>query len=402
MKSLNKFLFTKEDMPVTERIGGYFFWFAFLFEITYMIFKRIGYNLPLETYWLRAVTFCFGIKVLFTRYTGKEWLFIIAGGLLGIVAYVYSGQDIIFRVYAMVAASKNISKRSAVKSLLISLGISYFVIVVRGFMGIGGPILDVRDYGRGEVETRYSLGFSHANGLHMSIWTLLALGLYLYDAKLKTWAYACLVLLDLILFYFTRSRTGFLIILFMVAAAFWAKYVQKKRSWLVLGGGIGMMVLVLSLSYVAQKYEIGVRFPQIMVPLNNMLTNRFQLAHEQASIIWYYYTPIRLFMPKGIPVNSIDMGYISCFYAYGIVYGVLLVGALLMLLIKAWRQDQRMELVLVLCMILYYFIEATQTSTPYVTQNFAWLLLIDTWYNRKSGQKEFYLQEIPKGIRIRR
>ncbi len=399
MKNLNKFLFTKEDMSVTERIGGYFFWFAFLFEIIYMIFKRIGYDLPLETYWLRALTFCFGIKVLFTRYTRKEWLFVVAGGLLGIVAYAYSGQDIIFRVYAMVAASKNISKRSAVKGLLISLGISYTIVVVRGVMGIGGPIVDVRDYGRGEIETRYSLGFSHANGLHMSIWTLLALGLYLYDSKMKAWGYAAVVLFDLLLFYFTRSRTGFLIILFMAVAAFWTKYVQKKKSWFTLAGGVSLLTVVLGLSYVAQKYEIGVRFPKIMIPLNNMLTNRFQLAHEQASIIWYYYTPIRLFMPKGIPVDSIDMGYVSCFYAYGIVYGVMLVCALLMLFIRAWKQNQRMEMVLVLCIILYYFIEATQTSTLYVTQNFVWLLLMDSWYNRKSNQEEFYLQELPKGIR---
>ena len=47
-------------------------------------------------------------------------------------------------------------------------------------LGVGGMVVDVRDYGRGGVENRFCLGFSHANNLHGTLWYVMALLLYLF------------------------------------------------------------------------------------------------------------------------------------------------------------------------------------------------------------------------------
>lgn len=374
MKLLNRVLFSEEDMSTMEKIGGYLFWLAFFFEIIYLIFKRIDYDLPLETYWLRAMTVCFGIKVLCTKYTKKEWVIIIAGGLLGIVAYYFSGRDILFRMYAMVVASKGISRDTALKTLYISLLFSFGLCIVRGIMGIGYPIVDVRDYGRGGVEARYNFGFSHANMCHYSFWVVIAVGTLLLKEKVKWWYLVIAEVLNVLLYLFTISRTGFLVSSFFIIMVLVGMGVKEK--WfdnLVLFGGVSTQIVVCVISWLAAKYGIGGNFNNLLLLLNKLLTGRVAVAGW--TCVDYQ---LRLFSNQNLPY--VDMGYVKMAFNDGLICCFLYILLTMLLLVRCWQNHRRNEAIFLITLILYNFIESVQASNIYSTQSFLMILLVDTWY----------------------
>lgn len=376
MKLLNRVLFSKEDMSTLEKIGGYLFWLAFFFEIIYLIFKRIDYDLSLETYWLRAMTVCFGIKVLCTKYTKKEWVIIIAGGILGIVAYYFSGRDILFRMYAMVVASKGISRDTALKTLYISLLFSYVLFIVRGIMGIGYPIVDVRDYGRGGVEARYNFGFSHANMCHYSFWVVIAVGTLLLKEKMKWWYLVIAEVLNLVLYQFTISRTGFLVSSFFIIMVLVGMVVKEK--WfdnLVLFGGVSTQIVVCVISWLAAKYGTWGKYQGLLTLVNRLLTRRVEMAGWMTSEY-----QLSLFSDQSVNLQYVDMGYVKLAFDYGLVYYSLYILLTILLLIKCYREQRRSESIFLITLILYNFIESVQASNIYCTQSFLIILLVDTWY----------------------
>ena len=396
MTKLTKFLFSDENITLLEMIGGYFFWIGFYFEIIYLVFRRCGMDLPLETYWLRGVALCFCIKILFTKYTCSEWVFIVGLCFTGIVGYFMSGMDVFFRTTVFVLSSKGINRRSAVKSLWITLIISAILYIVRGFWGIGGPIVDIRDYGRGAIETRYCLGFSHPNGLHYSMFAIMALGLWLYQRQFSWKWYLVLIGLNTILFYLTKSRTGSIVAYFMLISCLLFKYCNYLRecTW---SYSIGYLLIagVCMLSGIAVSIHAEWGLFPMLVKVNRMLTGRLGYAYESL-----HNQKISLFSMQGLDFSYVDMGLLNQIYTFGLLYSILFVMAEIGLLYKNGKEKQYVEYFLICSIIIYMGIESIQTSSLYPTQIFIWILLINQWNKlfRVSNKRTFYLLPVFKKI----
>ena len=374
-----------------NKIGEYAFWIGFLFEIIYLVFRRLGYDLPFETYWLRAVTFCYCVKIVSTQHTRVEWGVIVSLGVIGFIGYYLSGMDVFFRTAMFVTSSKGIERRKAVLALWITLLISDGLYILRGALGTGGPWVDIRDYGRGAIETRYCFGFSHPNGLHYSMFALMTLAIWLFRDKLTWKHYTAFFIGNTILFYLTRSRTGAIVAYFVIFACWAFQYCATIREsrwayWL----GYVALAFVGILTMVAVRFD---RFEQssIWAKVNNLMTGRLRLAYET---VWDKLPT--LFSYKGADYTYADMGLVNQVYTLGIVYSLFFAGAILWLLHLAGKRRDYIEYVFVVALVLYMGIEAIQTSSIYPSQSFVWLLMLNQWYLpiKKSGKKEYYLEKL--------
>lgn len=385
MKKINYFLFSKDEMNTRELFGGYLFWFAFLFEVICMVFKRLDYDLPQENYWLCVLAVCYGIKILCTKYSQKEWMIIAAFGLLSVVAFGISRQELIARVSLFILASKGIRKRSAIMIVYFSWLLSYVICIWQGCFGLV-PFVITDDYGRGGIEKRYTFGFSHANMAHYSFWTAFSIACLLWDKLHRWWFYFAVATANVVLVYFTRSRTGFLITMLTIMGALLVHYLKQDvcKEFILRLGYLLLAGLLLICAIAIFDGENG-KFAVVMTPLNNLLNMRIWqagLLGQRASL--YLFSPCTGVSDDFLTLNELvgmtDIGYIRTIYAYGVVYGILICLALLRILHLSIYSRYYYQGIFIMALMLYCFIESVQTDCIYTTQCLTWLLLLDCWY----------------------
>lgn len=354
-----------------EKIAEAIFWFAFISEILLFALKKFNVTYPNQTLLLRGICFIFCIKILLTRYTRKEWGLIIICSLLGIAAYFLSGRgiDILFRAVVMIAASKNISREKAFKILFFILLVLYSVIMLQGIFG-QRLLVDIRDYGRGKVEARYTIGFSHANIFHFSMWSLMMLFIYLYYTRLRLWHYTIFIVLNFFIAYLTRSRTSLALAMFSIAAYMLLRYtnIWNFKKWLCIAGAAALMFCLL-LSAATAAY--GAQSP-VMAALDSLLTGRISLAHQAAGESF-----LSLFSRQGNDL-LIDMGFVRLFYAYGIVPSIMYIGSILFLILDDWRTDNPVNFIFLIMLVLFTLVEAQQVNCD-IVYSFTFIMLFDRW-----------------------
>lgn len=381
MEKINGNLFSRIPATAIEKAGGYFFWIGFLAEILYLVPKRIGYDIPAETWWLRGIAFFWCLKIICTRYTKKEWGMILFLAATGFMGYYCSGMDIFFRAAMFVTASKNINRRTAIKALWFTLFVSCILFVTRGVMGIGGPIEITKDYGRGMVETRYCFGYSHPNGFHYSMFALVSLWILLYKEKMSWKHYGILLVANTVLSVLTRSRTGAIVFYFLLVGnlVFLLWEGLRESKWVYQLGYVALagVILVSALPITVDLYA-----SRLLMKLDSLLTHRLILAKEYLG-----QEPITLFAYQGADFSIVDMGLLSQLFRLGAVYSFFFLLAMAGLLYKSGKEKNDTEYIFVIAIIAYMAIEAIQTNSIYPTQTFIWVLLIDNW-NRLFGKKE--------------
>lgn len=360
-----------------KTIGSCIFWFAFFCELLFFTLKKFDIDMPHQSLILRGICGLFCLKILLTDYTKKEWLIIIFCGVLGVTAYFASGRgiDILFRAAAMVAASKDISRRRAFQILFYALFITDFWIILQGFLG-NKMMVDVRDYGRGTVEARYTFGFSHANTFHFAMWSLMTLCIYLYHSKLKVWHYTVFAILGALITWLTRSRTGGGLMLFTLMMFLLFTYYKPLVSYkrLLFAGSMLLLALCLGLSILT---IISGPSGAFMHKLNALLTGRIQWAYNAVQDSFF-----SLFSQQGNEL-LIDMGYVRLIYSYGLVPALLFIIAIICILWNSCKTGDYLTYVFLLSLIIFTTIEAQQINCD-IVYNYTLLMLFG--FFRKHGQ----------------
>ena len=348
------------------------FLIAFISEITLFSLKKFGITLPHESLLLRVFCILFCLKIIMTRYTRAEWISILFCGILGVIAYFSSerGIDTLFRAAAMIAASKNISRRSSFKILFFSFVLVDVWTILQGFLG-NQMLVDIRNYGRGTLEARYCFGFSHANIFHFSMWSLITIFLYLYHEKLKLPHYVALIAFNFVITFFTRSRTGFFLLLFtlILFAIFYTTNCALILSRYLFGAGLFILSLCLLLSFITILF--GTDFP-LMGTINSLLTNRVQWAHEAVTSSF-----LSLFSIQGNEL-LIDMGFVRLIYSFGVVPAAIYIIATVLLLWESTENKDYAAFIFLLTSIIYTTFEAQQINSD-IAFNYTLLLLFGKW-----------------------
>lgn len=362
-----------------ERIGIIFFYASVLLELIIVIVDKSNYINPVEGQLFRITFLLACIKVLFTKYTKKEWFAIIAFGILGVISYKMTGRNEILRIVVFIAACKNVDMRRVLKFVFYTTLAGCMMLVLLAVSGIYGGVALVSDFGRGYVQTRYTLGIGHPNALHCMFFMLLALGLYLYNDRMKWYYYIILFCLNYGIFVLTDSNTGMLMSMCMIIGAILIRYWKgiRQQAWIYVAG-IGLFLLCIAFSVLAADSRVA-------KPSNYWFENPWIAeaeSHLNGRIVDLYYGSVNqegttatwsLFSK---PENDyyFDMGFVRLFYWYGIVPAFLFIILQVLLIWQFYKKKDGMGLVMMSVFAIYTVVEAHLISV-YIGRNYLLFLM---------------------------
>ncbi len=368
-----------------EQIALKCFYIGIAFEIIVMLFAQTPMVLPFASRFQHIAFVFFGLKIIGTYYTKREWLALLLMGTLGIISYLAIREEKAICIIMMVIASKEIPVKKIVHILFWSmLGTSVVVIFIALF-GYGQPLVDVRDYGRGVIEARWGFGLGHANNMHGMVWYLVTLLILGYYEVLSRKHYIGLSILNILLFQATASRTGFLLVQVMIIMAWltWAQIKWIENTWLYVVSYIGIIILI-TLTIMAGLY--GTKFHPMMELVDRLLSGRLEFFRWYAGIdTWRWIQAQEI---KGLIDNGIAKLFASNGYVIASVYLVITI------MLVAYYQKHRSKYHFICLLVLmtnfcYSFMEATFTFNSYMLLNLFYVLLMNQWQYLIPGNEKY-------------
>ena len=352
-------------------IGQFCFYAGLVLELLIVIIDKSAYINPVEGQLFRITFILFLIKVCCTKFSLKEWLWLLVFLLLAGSCYMFSGRDEAVRLVVFCAAFKNIdSKKSLKYTFWITLS-GCILLVVLAVTGIFGNMYIVDEGDRG---IRYCFGLGHPNAFYCMYWVLVSLGIYLYWEKMKSWIYALIFLAGIWLYFLTNSRTGIIILLFSLLLSLFLAYGKNIRDsrWLYIAG-IAAFLFCVGMSVWMAYYE---PYEGPFYPYDRFFTGRITSMNtlEGGGGI------LRNWSLFSRPENTkyFDMGYVRLFYWYGIIPGAVYVILYAMLIWQCYKKKNYMGFMMVLSFALYTMLEAHFISV-YLGRNYALFLTGAYW-----------------------
>lgn len=366
------------------------FYAAIIIEVMMVILDKSSYTNPLEGRLFQLTFVLFFLKVCLTKYTFREYAAIFLFGVLGAVSYFVTGRNEVIRLVMLIAACKDIDMNKCLKRIFWLTLAGCGVIVLLSVTGIYGSVSLTMDFGRGGVETRYTLGMGHPNALQCMVWALTALGLYLYAEEMKWYHCSILLLFNFGVFLLSDSRTSLLVVIFTMAMSYLTsakmpEQLKRLAAWL---GGISTMgsiaisVLIAANAYRVYNYDWHLYEGQpdsimmVFVKLNRILTGRIRILTEtdgwEGSVQSW-----RLFSGPETEYYF-DMGWVRLFYWYGIIPACIFVLVLFILTIYCYRRRAYSAITLIAAFSLYTVIEAHAIS-QYLARNYTFFLIGMYW-----------------------
>ncbi len=375
------------DKEILSKIAYYSFYLAVIAEVLIVLVDKSAYTNPIEGRLFQITFLLFFIKTCLTKYSKKEYLTIALFLLLGAVSYFVTERNEIVRIVMFVAACKDIDMKKCLKMVFYMTLTGCVAIILLSIVGIGGAVSLTQDYGRGSVETRYTLGMGHPNALQCMVWALTVLGLYLYGEKLRWYSYLCLLAVNLFFFLLTDSKTGMLVALFSIFYAGIMRFVKSdkiKKYFSVAGllatvGSIVLSVVAAASAHHVYNYDWSIdrgQVPAFFKKLDLLLTGRMRTLTENDG----WEGTIRTWSLFSEPDNIyyFDMGWVRLFYWYGIIPACIGIAALLIVTIYCIRKKKYAEIVMITAFSVYTLIEAHAVSV-YIARNYVLFLIGALW-----------------------
>lgn len=378
----------KTNRALKEKTADYFFFTGVIIETLLVLIDKSAYTNPIEGQVFRLTFLFFFVKVCLTKYPAKEYAVIAFFLALGAVSYFITGRNEIVRVVMFLAACKDVNMTRCLKLVFWMTLTGCFVLILLSLFGILGAVSLTQDYGRGSMETRYVLGLGHPNAFQCMVYVLTLLGLYLYHGKWKWYYYALTLLVNILFFLLTDSKTGLLVSGGVVFLFFWASRIRSRKmaaffsigNICIFAGSILLSVLVakdamcLWYHFTEGAYSTKIKF---YVFLNKLLTGRIHALietknNEGVMETWHLFSS-----PES--QYYFDMGWVRLFYWYGIIPALLGIVVLMGLMIYFARKKKLEELVLFSMIALYTVIEAHFVSV-YIARNYLLFVVGMYWW----------------------
>lgn len=226
---------------------------------------------------------CMIVKISCTKYAKNEWVVFMSSLFVSLLLLYIKGDETFLVITIFIMAMKKSNIRILVKCwtycniILFCLAIIYSIIEGQNIYIIGRyegiHMIDVK---------RYSFGFSHPNGVLAAFFRIICGVIYLDENK-STKKIIMLELITLLLYYYTKSRTGVVCITLFLLMCF---LIQKGKGTFVeliiakifLGVEISVVLFDLIAVYTYGKSKF-------IIALDYILTGRFSLSYRMFDYI---------------------------------------------------------------------------------------------------------------------
>ena len=377
----------REKEGLLSKIAYYSFYIAVIIEVLMVIIDKSNYTNPIEGRLFQLTFLLFLIKVCLTKYTRREYAVILLFCLLGAASYFITERNEIIRLVMFVAACKNIEMKKCLKMVFWLTLSGCLAIILLSVTGIYGAVSLTQDYGRGSIETRYTLGMGHPNALQCMVWALTALGIYLYREKMRFYHFVVVFILNVAAFVLSDSKTSFLVAVFTIAVAYLSgeklpKRIKKLCAWLngvVVIGSIGSSIVMAANAYRVYNHDwhcVSDPVTMLFVRLNDLLNGRIRILTE--TVGWEGSMNSWTLFSGPDSIYYFDMGWVRLFYWYGIIPGCVFVAVIVILLIYFLKKEDYLSIALIAAISLYTIAEAHVISV-YLARNYVFFLIGAAW-----------------------
>ena len=377
----------KTDRKQIEKIAYGSFYLGVIIEVLMVIIDKSALINPVEGRLFQLTFLLFLIKTCLTRYDKKEYAVIAAFLALGAISYFVTGRNDIVRIVMFLAACKNVDMQKCMKLVFYMTLTGCLLIMFLSFFGVGGGLALTQDYGRGSVETRYTLGMGHPNALQCMVFALTVLALYLYGEKWKWYGYAAALAVNTGFFFLTDSKTSFLVAVFAIFYTGMYQFIQRKIikiicnvvGKLLVTGSIVFSIFISWTAHYVYEYDWEIDTSSkaaFFKKLDSILTGRVRSL--TSSVRWE--GTIRTWKLFSEPAHNyyFDMGWIRLFYWYGIIPACVFIISLLVLMWYCVKKEDYRACIMIVSLSVYAVMEA-HTVSIYIARNYVLFLLGMYW-----------------------
>lgn len=362
----NKFHIDSLNPQIFDMVSKISFSIALFIELTIVVLDKSEYIIQYEGQWFRLTFVLFGVSLITTKHSVKEWIVLTLLGIVGFLSYCHTGRNEIIRFIVFIWACQGKDMQKVLKGTFWYTVFGTLGIMALSLTGIYGEVILTQVYREAGVESRYCFGMGHPNSFHCMIFVLTLLGMYCYEEYLQWHSYLLLGMLHLTVFFLAKSRTGFLIAIGTIVMVAILKNVPGIQKW----KGIyflGMLLLVMSVVFCIYCAKYSITIPSLM-KLDRFLNGRIwglhdsSMRHDGMLNTWHLWS-------DSTNIKYFDMGMVRIFYWYGIIPGAIYILAQIRLLWVAMKKSDYMLLALMISITLYSLIEAHFVSV-YLGRNY--------------------------------
>ncbi|MDE6186416.1 MAG: hypothetical protein K2G39_13470 [Lachnospiraceae bacterium] len=286
------------------------------------------------------------LKLIFTEYTWGELALSAFLLLLGGTIYLNTHEKGALFCILLVCGMKGMEVKKVFRVGLITWILSFGGLFLLTSFHLVDSQFKVHDkLGLGRI-IRWSLGYAHPNVLHISYLILVCFIVYLMQEKFRFRTFAALMLLNLYVFMYSLSSTGFLAVSILLAFAFYWSLRKKfcKAEQILIQLCLPMCIL---LSLIAPVILEGRAFELV----NKLVNNRLVLSK------WFLQNqPVQLLgvdtRELVTSLRTMDNSYVFAWITYGILFFILVIIAYAVVIFRKTRAQDGVSLCLILsCLI---------------------------------------------------
>lgn len=260
------------------------------------------------------------LKILMSHWNQQELIRSVGLCCLGIMIWLSSGKTDSLVMIISIVACKDVDIYKLFKLSFWIRGAFLVFKVLSALLGITGmqQVLNTR----GVEDKRYAFGYGHPNAAHYELFVIVALAIIVWHERMKIAHYIFLCAGNLFLYYYTRSRTGMIVVFIVLLMAY---EVSKKK--------IGLFKRIIA-TYGKYAYLISAAMSILIclilewLPffrLHGTFSSRFIDGQEAL-----YNIPLSLF---GKSISGIlDMGLIDMLIERGVIFFALFLYGMTLLL----------------------------------------------------------------------
>ena len=313
----------------------------------------------------------FFMKIICTgKYSMKQLIFMSVLLIVSILSFMKC-RDMRFLWFVLaVCAAKDVDFDKTVeysaKTVMICC-ICFILLYFTGFIE-GANTNSIRG-------TRMSFGLGHPNMCSAYYALIVVYMIYLKFSKFKIKHIVLISTGALVVYYFTKSNTGFIITLFSIGVFIVLKYIPLKK--------INIKVITKILLFVIVTFTLlPIIYDDSMLWLDNILTGRIHQAHFyfQKYGISLLGNDVSYDLNKWNTDNILDLGYARMLIYNGVFYYFTVVSGYIICLLDAWKKQQRNLVILLGTMIVYM---ATENVATYIFMNASMIYFSNIIFNEK-------------------
>ncbi len=348
-------------------------------ELAIMLYEKTDLPLPTASYAFRVTFLLTVIVVLLTGYNPRQWIVILITGAIGVCCYKATGNNDLLRMSMFVIACKDADLNKLLKYICIVTGVGFLMIFMLSVTGIHGDVSVRSEFGRGTgKELRYVFGFGHPNTAHGSFFALAVLVMYVFrelEKKKKLILMAFIFFLNILLGYYTKSRTGTIMGIIAVVLFVLGSIGEKKKDSKVpyiIGAVLLVFSNLISILAAAVSPYVGDRLGDgnaLLWKIDRMVTNRIWVLYADSRLHKGSLQSWTLFGDENSGEYFFDMGWVRIFYWYGIIPACVIIALLLYLIYRFYKKRDLDGLIMLSAITVYTIAEANFVSA-YIGRNY--------------------------------